>query len=308
MSMQGLPPEIRRQSVDTAREYAVMCTEPLSGKRGFGLSSRGASAWQAAVAACLLLGLAGCGEKKTELGQGGSVVTGSAGPEGARNAARELQRCDAPVATVALAENPNGYTMGGSYHLPASPVPLIKLLAQQSGCFRVVDRGAGLRGTVQEQDLKDAGVLRPQSTVAKGKGYEAQYTLTPSLTFSEQDAGRGLAGVIAMVPVLRDIAGLAGLVEQVKFKEAQTALLLSDNETTEQVAAATGAARTTDLGVGGLVLGRLGGGAGAGWSNTNEGKVIAAAFLDAHNQLVVQARALQAKALPPPVPVHAASR
>nr|WP_233494971.1 CsgG/HfaB family protein [Paenacidovorax caeni] len=252
--------------------------------------------------------LPACGEKKTELGQGGSVVTGSAGPEGARNAARELQRCDAPVATVALAENPNGYTMGGSYHLPASPVPLIKLLAQQSGCFRVVDRGAGLRGTVQEQDLKDAGVLRPQSTVAKGKGYEAQYTLTPSLTFSEQDAGRGLAGVIAMVPVLRDIAGLAGLVEQVKFKEAQTALLLSDNETTEQVAAATGAARTTDLGVGGLVLGRLGGGAGAGWSNTNEGKVIAAAFLDAHNQLVVQARALQAKALPPPVPAHAASR
>ena len=136
----------------------------------------------------------------------------------------------------------------------------------------------------------------------KGKGYEAQYTLTPSLTFSEQDAGRGLAGVVAMIPVLRDIAGLAGLVEQVKFKEAQTALLLSDNETTEQVAAATGSARTTDLGVGGLVFGKLGGAAGAGWSNTNEGKVIAAAFLDAHNQLVAQVRALQAKALPPPVP------
>ena len=107
-----------------------------------------------------------------------------------------------------------------------------------------------------------------------------------------------------MIPVLRDIAGLAGLVEQVKFKEAQTALLLSDNETTEQVAAATGSARTTDLGVGGLVFGKLGGGAGAGWSNTNEGKVIAAAFLDAHNQLVTQVRALEAKELPPPVPTH----
>ena len=103
----------------------------------------------------------------------------------------------------------------------------------------MVDRHAGLRGTVQEQELKEAGVLRQNSTVAKGKGYEAQYTLTPSLTFSEQDAGRGLAGVVALIPVLRDIAGLAGLVEQVKFKEAQTALLLSDNETTEQVAAAT---------------------------------------------------------------------
>lgn len=200
--------------------------------------------WAAAAA----LALCACGEKKTELGQGGSVVTGSAGPQGAQNAARELVRCEAPVATLALAENPNGYTVGSGYHLPSSPVPLVKLLAQQSGCFRVVDRAAGLRGTVQEQELKEAGVLRKNnSTVAKGKGYEAQYTLTPSLTFSEQDAGRNLAGVIGMIPVLRDIAGLAGLVEQVKFKEAQTALLLSDNETTEQVAAATGAARTTDL-------------------------------------------------------------
>ena len=58
-------------------------------------------------------------------------------------------------------------------------------------------------------------------------------------------------------------------------------------------------------GVAGLVFGKVGGGAGAGWSNTNEGKVIAAAFLDAHNQLVGQARALQAKQLPPPVPMRA---
>ena len=113
---------------------------------------------------------------------------------------------------------------------------------------------------------------------------------------------------MAMIPVLRDMAGLIGLAEQVKLKEAQTALLLSDNETTEQVAAATGSARTTDLGVAGIAFGKLGGGAGAGWSNTNEGKVIAAAFLDAHNQLVVQVRALQAKELPPDVPVRAGAQ
>jgi hypothetical protein len=40
-----------------------------------------------------------------------------------------------------------------------------------------------------------------------------------------------------------------------------------------------------------------------GWSNTNEGKVIAAAFFDAHNRLVTQVRQLQAKALPPAVPL-----
>lgn len=281
----------------------MRCSAAFEGKRGDAASRPW---WALALAGAVLLGA--CGEKKTELGQGGSVVTGSAGPQGAQGAAHALLRCDAPVATVALAENPHGYVMSSQYRLPPSPVPLVKLLAQQSGCFRVVDRGAGLRGTVQEQELKEAGVLRREgSTLERGRGYEAQYTLTPSLTFSEQDAGRGLGGVIAMIPVLRDIAGLAGLVEQVKFKEAQTALLLSDNETTEQVAAATGAARTTDLGVGGLVLGRLGGAAGAGWSNTNEGKVIAAAFLDTHNQLVVQVRALQAKPLPPEPPRRAGS-
>ena len=71
------------------------------------------SHWLLAAAACIAL--AGCGEKKTELGQGGSVVTGSAGPQGAQNAARELVRCEAPVATLALAENPNGYIMGSGY-------------------------------------------------------------------------------------------------------------------------------------------------------------------------------------------------
>ncbi|MFY7855406.1 MAG: CsgG/HfaB family protein [Rubrivivax sp.] len=240
--------------------------------------------------------------KKTELGEGGSVVTGSAGPAGASNAARELLKCDAPVATMALVENPNGYVLTGANGLPNTPLPLVRLLAQQSGCFRVVDRAAGLRATVNEQELKNAGIVRQNSTVEKGKGYEAQYTITPSLTFSERDAGREVGGLLAMIPGLDKLVGAAA---QVKLKEAQVALLVTDNETTEQVAASTGSVRVTDLGMGGLVLGKLGGAAGAGWSNSNEGKVIAAAFLDAHNQLVTQLRELQAKALPPPVPTKA---
>lgn len=267
--------------------------------------------WAAAVLAGAWL-VGGCTDKaadlgKTTLGEGGSVVSGSAGPAGAQGAARALVHCDAPVATVALAENPHGYVMGVGTSLPASPVPLVRLLAQQSGCFRVVDRAAGLRATVREQELRAQGVLRPDSTVQAARGIEAQFTLTPSLTFSETDAGRGLAGLVGMIPVLRDIAGLAGLVQQVKFKEAQTALLLTDNETTEQLAAATGAARSTDLGVGALLLGRAGSGAGAGWSNTNEGKLIAAAFLDAHNALVAQVRQMPVRAMPPAPPARPAS-
>jgi hypothetical protein len=243
--------------------------------------------------------LVGCGKQGEALGEGGSAVSGSAGPAGARHGAKSLVTCDAPVATLALVENPNGYQYGSANGLPPSPLPLVRLLAQQSGCFRVVDRSAGLKATIREQELKEAGVLRQTgSTVHKGKGYEAQYSLTPALNFSEMDAGRQVGGLMAQIPVLRNFVGAA---EQVKLKEAQVTLLLTDNETTEQVAAATGSVRVTDLGVGGLVVGRLSGG-GAGWANSNEGKVIAAAFLDAHNQLVAQVRELVVKDLPPPVP------
>ena len=169
-----------------------------------------------AVMLCSLAVLPGCGKKGTELGGGSSEVTGSAGPAGAKGANQSLVKCDAPVATLALAENPNGYVMSSSYNLPSSPVPLVRLLAQQSGCFRVVDRSAGLHGTIQEQQLKDSGILRKHgNTVEKGKGYEAQYTLIPNLTFSEQDAGRSLGGVLAHIPVVRDLGALIGIVEQI---------------------------------------------------------------------------------------------
>jgi len=251
---------------------------------------------------CAVLGLAGCGKQGVELGEGGSVVQGSAGPQGAHNAATDLRTCPSPVAVVALMENPGGYVGIGQGGLPNSPLPLVRVLMQQSGCFRVVDRHSGLKATVREQELKEDGVLRQDdTTVQKGRGIVAQYTLVPSLTFSEQDAGRQIGGILARIPGLDMLAGAA---EQVKFKEAQVVLLLTDNETTEQLSAATGAARSTDLGLGGLTFGKGGGLGGLGWSNTHEGKVIAAAFLDAHNQLVAELSQLVAKPLPAPVPTR----
>ena len=252
----------------------------------------------AALALSLLL--AACGKQGVELGEGGSVVKGSAGPDGAHNAATELKTCAAPVAVEALMENPRGYVGIGRGGLPDSPLPLVRVMMQQSGCFRIVDRHSGLNATVKEQELKEEGVLRQDdTTVKKGRGIVAQYTLVPSLTFSEQDAGRQIGGILAQIPGLNVIAGAA---ENVKLKEAQVVLLLTDNETTEQLSAATGAARSTDLGIGGLAIGKAGGAGGLGWSNTNEAKVIAAAFLDAHNHLVDEVQRLVEKPLPEPVP------
>ena len=256
-----------------------------------------------ALALAVLACLPGCRRQNMALGEGGSVATGSAGPEGAHGAAPQLRTCKSPVAVVSLAENQNGYVGIGMNGLPNTPLPLVRVLMQQSGCFRVVDRNAGLNATMREQELKRGGVLRQDdTTVQAGRGIVSQYTVVPSLTFSERDAGREIGGVVAQIP---GVGGYAGVLDNVKLKEAQTVLLLTDNETTEQLVSATGAARSTDLGIGGILLGgKVGGLGGMGWSNTNEGKVIVASFLDAHNHLVEEVERLVAKPLPAPVPVR----
>ena len=98
-----------------------------------------------------------------------------------------VMTCDAPVAVVSLVENRGGYIGIGRGGLPESPLPLVRVLMQQSGCFRIVDRNSGLEQTINEQELKDKGVLRSdeKGNVKKGRGIVAQYTVVPSLTFSE---------------------------------------------------------------------------------------------------------------------------
>jgi curli biogenesis system outer membrane secretion channel CsgG len=234
-----------------------------------------------------------------EEGKGGSVVSGSAGPTGSQGAAASLVKCEAPVAVVSVVDNPRGYMYTGRYpNLPESPVPLVRLMLQQSGCFRIVDRSLGLNATRSEMDLAKEGITRPDSALKKQQGLVAQYTITPNLVFSENNAGQDLAGIFSAIPGLDKFAGAAS---HVKFKEAQVTFFLTDNETTEQLAASEGQARAADLGAGGVLLGRVGGGA-AGWSNTNEGKVIAAAMLNGVNKLIPQVQTLVAKQLPPPVP------
>ncbi len=81
-------------------------------------------------------------------------------------------------------------------------------------------------------------------------------------------------------PLLGAIAG--GL----KFKEAQTSMLLADARSGVQVAAAEGSTKKADLALGGALFGSGGGGAIGGYGNTNEGKIIAAAFMDNYNKIV----------------------
>jgi hypothetical protein len=79
------------------------------------------------------------------------------------------------------------------------------------------------------------------------------------------------------------VGALAG---GLKFKQAQTSMLLVDARSGVQVAAAEGSAEKADFSLGGALFGGRGGAAGGGYSNTNEGKVITASFVDNWNNIV----------------------
>ena len=215
-------------------------------------------------------------------GEGGSAVQGSAGPSGSSDAASDLERCDKPMATMAVVEPQSHILAGLSRYRLGSPTSLIRLMIQQSNCFIVVERGVGMQNMMQERALAKSGELKQDSNVGGGQMVSADYILTPAVIFSEDNAGGvGGRGAGAMV------GGIAG---GLKFKEAQTSMLVADARSGIQVAAAEGSAKKADFRLGGLLGGAgIGGGgavAGGGYSNTNEGKVIAASLADNYNGVV----------------------
>jgi hypothetical protein len=236
-----------------------------------------------AIAAGVVLAAASAhaqGITQPKQGQGGSVVKGAAGTDGSTGD-NGLERCDKPLGALAVVE-PQDLVLASlrRYNL-ASPVGLIRLMIQQSNCFIVVERGAGMRNMMQERALASTGQLRQDSNVGGGQLVSADFILTPAVVFSEGNAG-GVGGALGGVlgrrsPVIGAIAG--GL----KFKEAQTSMLVADARSGVQVAAAEGSTKKADLRLGGALFGGAGGGAGGGYGNTNEGKIIAAAFMDNYN-------------------------
>ena len=213
-------------------------------------------------------------------GQGGSVVKGAAGTEGSTGDSG-LQHCDKPMGALAVVE-PQDYVLVSlrRYNL-SSPVGLIRLMIQQSNCFIVVERGVGMQNMMQERQLASSGQLRQNSNVGGGQMVSADFILTPSVAFSENNAGGVGAGVAGLLG--HKAAAVAG---GLKFKEAQTSMLVADSRSGVQVAAAEGSTKKADLRLGGAFFGGGGGAAAGGYGNTNEGKIIAAAFMDNYNNVV----------------------
>jgi hypothetical protein len=154
-------------------------------------------------------------------------------------------------------------------------------MIQQSNCFLVVERGLGMQNVMQERQLAASGELRQGSNVGGGQMVTADFVLTPAVVFSESNAG-GLGGAVGGL-LKRDHPVLGALAGGLRFKEAQTSMLVADARSGVQVAAAEGSTRKADLRLGGVLLGGGAGAALGGYGNTNEGKIIAAAFMDNYN-------------------------
>lgn len=237
------------------------------------------------LAAVLLTGCA-----QMQVGGGKNPVGGSAGGSASTGAASTLEHCPHPLGTLAVEENVNDpwyAILTSQYKLP-STVPLIRLMVQQSNCFVVVDRGRALNSMMGERGLAASGELRNSSNMGRGQMVAADYIVTPSIQFSEHTGGaQGALSAIggSYGAILGAVAG------SMKNSEASTTMMLTDTRSGVQVAAAQGSAKNIDF-AGSALFRQFGtGGANLGaYSQTPEGKVIAAAFLDAYNQMVQSVR------------------
>jgi hypothetical protein len=233
----------------------------------------------------IILMLVACvgGQVKTGSSGSKSPATGSAAGATTEGANSELERCDTALGTLAVYEDRHAHW----YHYLSrygiqSTVPVLRLFAQQSGCFVVVERGKAFKNAQEERRLQDSGELRQGSNFGKGQMVSADYTMTPTLIFSDRKSG-GIGGAIGGL-----IGGSVGaaLGGSVNVKSAQSMLTLTDNRSTVQVATAEGSAQGMDLGAISGLFGSSAGGVLGAYTKTPEGKVIVGAMLDSYNNMI----------------------
>jgi curli biogenesis system outer membrane secretion channel CsgG len=236
--------------------------------------------------------IAGCGVQMGD-DSARTPVTGSAGGASSQNANAKLEHCDQSLGTLAVVEDqasPWYYRLTREYKL-TSTVPLIRLLVQQSNCFVVVERGRAFSQMQGERALQQSGELRQESNFGQGQIVAADYSLNPMITFSQKDT-KGLGGALGVIPYAGAFGALAG---GLRTSEASTTLTLVDNRSGVQLASAEGAASNTDFNLFGAGFGSGGAAGLGGYTNTPEGKVLAGAFADAYNRLVVAVRNYKAQ-------------
>ena len=240
------------------------------------------------------------------LAAGGAYGTDRRQPKGTQ----ELPQCASPIGTVAIQEPDRDWwtAMGLS-----NPEALLKLFAGRSNCLRVVARGqVATAMRQQERDLGNSGELQRGSNFGKGQVIAADYLIIPDIVDTNGNAGGGGLGGAALSGLGRGLGsrfgGFGGAMLgsiNIKSSNAHTLITLVNARTTEQEYVAEGTAQKTDVGFGGGGFGSSWGVIGGGYSNTDIGKVVAAAYFNAFVDLVDHMQGTQPGAAQAAAPIQA---
>jgi curli biogenesis system outer membrane secretion channel CsgG len=229
----------------------------------------------------------------------GTSVAASAKVENEKGSTKsaEIPMCGKVLGTIALVD---GDGQGWKEYQLGAPSTLLKTFVSKSGCFKLVNRGAGMAAIQNEQALAGGGNLQKGSNVGGGQIKTADWLLVADIAGQNQNSGGSAAGAIAGGLLGGKFGGLGALAGGINTKkvEAQTVLSLVNTRTSEEEYNIEGFAKKSDMsfGLGGAGggFGGWGGAGGGAYASTDVGKVVGLAFLDAYRQLVTQMGGMQA--------------
>jgi len=208
----------------------------------------------------------------------------------------EIPTCSHKIGSLAVNEPQNKWWVGLGLE---SPEALLKVFVQKSGCFTLVDRGAGFQMAQQERALASGGQLQGGSNIGGGQIRAADYILVPDIVNKNGNSGgTNIGGILGGFIG----GGVGALVSSINIKSstADVVLTVTNVRTSEQQALEEGHGSKTDVGVGfGGGWGGWGGFGGAGisnYQNTAIGQVVVLAYIDAYTKLVGDLGGLSADA------------
>ena len=250
----------------------------------------------AAIASALALG--GCvtpGGGTISTGTAPTAATGAAGGATSVNANASLERCDAPLGTLAVDDGrgKEWYASFGAATKITTIEPLIRLAVQQSNCFVITSVGnnrteSKMSAITDKQ--RNSGEFRAGSRQQKGQRVAADYYMEPSIIIDNDATGQLAAGVGGLFGNVGTLIGGA-----MQSKASVVTLSMFDIRSGVQISISEGNSTATNFGA---ALGAFGGGVGGGlggFSRTPEGKATVAAFMDAYNNMVISLRNYKAQ-------------
>lgn len=225
----------------------------------------------ALASAVLALLLTACATEKTGSGGTPDVYIANAGDD-------QITRCLSRIGAAAVTESDANAQALSSAGLPRSMAPLMRQLLMQSRCFAVVERGAAFAALENELKIREQqGQDRAGQMAAMTA---ADYVIRGEIVFVEQTGGsKGALGAL-----FGNVLG--GVVGETRQREALVVMSAVDSRTSEIVAASFGRGTNESSGLGSVIL--AGGllGLQGGWLDTPQAKPVAAALVDAWNQLL----------------------